>query len=136
MSFVYPKTIHLADTDAAGVVYFAKLLEICHEGYEESLAEFGINLQELVQKFTVAIPIVHAEADFFRPIFWRDRVILNLTPILLSETEFEVSYSLRKEDSDKALATGMTRHVCINSQTRKRVALPTPIQDWLQQASS
>jgi len=131
MSLVYPKTIHLSDTDAAGVVYFAKLLDIFHEAYEESLAHFGINLQELVQKFTVALPIVHAEADFFRPIFWRDRVIIKLNPILLSETEFEVSYSLHKEDSDKALATGMTRHVCIDSQTRKRVALPTTIKDWL-----
>ncbi|MDJ0549913.1 MAG: 1,4-dihydroxy-2-naphthoyl-CoA hydrolase, partial [Microcystis aeruginosa] len=32
----YERLIYLADTDAAGVVYFAHLLSICHEAYEFS----------------------------------------------------------------------------------------------------
>jgi len=34
MTFAYDRKIHFADTDSAGVVYFARLLSICHEAYE------------------------------------------------------------------------------------------------------
>jgi len=36
MPFTYSRTVHFADTDAAGVVFFANFLAICHEAYEES----------------------------------------------------------------------------------------------------
>ena len=46
MSFAYSRTIHFADTDAAGVVYFARYLSICHEAYEEALAAAGIDMKQ------------------------------------------------------------------------------------------
>jgi hypothetical protein len=33
----------------AGVVYFAHLLSICHEAYEFSLAQFGINIKDFLK---------------------------------------------------------------------------------------
>ena len=45
MPFVYRRTIRFADTDAAGVVFFPNYLAICHEAYEESLADDGIELK-------------------------------------------------------------------------------------------
>ena len=46
MPFEYPRTIRFADTDAAGVVYFAQILSICHEAYEASLQASGIELRQ------------------------------------------------------------------------------------------
>ena len=34
MAFAYYYTVRFQDTDAAGVVYFANVLRICHEAYE------------------------------------------------------------------------------------------------------
>ena len=49
MSFTYHRTIRFKDTDAAGVVYFANILAICNEAYEESLEASGIDFRnELV----------------------------------------------------------------------------------------
>ncbi|MFS8118916.1 MAG: acyl-CoA thioesterase, partial [Microcoleus sp.] len=45
MSFSYTRTVRFQDTDAAGVVYFANVLAMCHEAYEASLAASGINLK-------------------------------------------------------------------------------------------
>lgn len=45
MSFYYTRIVHFQDTDAAGVIYFANILAICHEAYEASLAAFNINLR-------------------------------------------------------------------------------------------
>ena len=45
-AFVYTRSIRFHETDAAGVVYFANVLVLCHEAYEASLAAAGIDLGE------------------------------------------------------------------------------------------
>lgn len=69
MSFIYTRTVRFGDTDAAGVVYFANVLAICHEAYESSLAASGIDLKAFFSQGVIAIPIVHASIDFCVPCF-------------------------------------------------------------------
>ena len=127
----YRRPIYLVDTDAAGVVYFANILVMCHEAYEKSLLEFGINLQELVSKSSVAIPIVHSSVDFFSPIFWGEELLINLVKKQLNQDNFEISYYIFKNLSNKKIAQAKTRHVAINGNTRQRIALPERIIQWL-----
>lgn len=137
MAFFYPRTVYLADTDAAGVVYFACAMNMCHEAYEESLAAANISLQQLITDSEIAIPIVHAEINFFRPMFCGDKLLINLVTQQLSDNEFTVDYNIVLASSlDKKLARGNTKHVCINPATRTRVKLPQTIIDWLKQYSS
>jgi 1,4-dihydroxy-2-naphthoyl-CoA hydrolase len=129
MPFSYSRTVRLADTDAAGVVYFTKMLDICHEAYEACLEDSGINLPDLVRDTKIALPIVHAEVDFFRPLCWGDGIQVVVTPQLISDAELTVHYKLTAGSELKAVA--LTRHVCIHSETRKRVGLPNVFQQWL-----
>jgi 1,4-dihydroxy-2-naphthoyl-CoA hydrolase len=58
MAFIYSRTIHFQETDAAGVVYFANLLALCHEAYEASLAEAGVDLRQFFSSGgEVAVPV-------------------------------------------------------------------------------
>lgn len=123
--FSIPYRVRLADTDAAGVVYFAHLLAMCHTAYEEVLVNLGIDLPKWVRQGTIAIPIIHGEIDCLRPIFWGDLVIITLTPQLVSDNEFVIAYQFTSEtEPDRILAKGKTQHVCINPQTRQRQPLP------------
>lgn len=132
MPFTYRYTVRLSDTDAAGVVYFANLLKMCHEAYEEALAVVGINLRKFVSNSSTAIPLVHASVDFFSPIFCGDQLLINLKTQQLNETEFVISYQVFANSSlDKPLAKAKTRHVCINPSTRTRTQLPSLIIKWL-----
>ncbi|MFP4253734.1 MAG: acyl-CoA thioesterase [Halothece sp.] len=132
MKFTYSYRVRLADTDAAGVVYFASLMSICHIAYEETLITRGINLQQWVKEGTIAIPILHGEIDCLRPIYWGDLVLITLTPQFLSETELVISYELITEaDTEKILAKGQTKHVCINPQTRQRFPFPNQFREAL-----
>jgi 1,4-dihydroxy-2-naphthoyl-CoA hydrolase len=134
MVFTYSRRIYLADTDAAGVVYFASLMSICHQAYEESLATVGINLQEFLVDSSVAIPIVHSEISFFRPIFCGDKITINLTAEQLNEQEFAITYQIIA--SETKLAQGSTRHICINPKTRIKIPLPENIMQWLKLVAS
>lgn len=132
MTFKYSRRIYLGDTDAAGVVYFAKGMEICHEAYEESLASQGISLQQMLQDRAIALPIVHAEIDFDRPLFCGDRIQVNLTPELIGNNEFAIDYQifLATTDLPKAVIKAQTTHVCINPNLRIRTDLPETILQW------
>jgi 1,4-dihydroxy-2-naphthoyl-CoA hydrolase len=132
MPFTHNRTVRFQDTDAAGVVYFANVLSICHEAYEASLAASGINLKSFFNNPTAAIPIIHASVDFLRPMFCGDKLLIHLTPQQLGENKFEIAYQIvEASSSEQQLAKAITKHVCINPITRTRTQLPEAITQWL-----
>ena len=129
-AFTYHRTVRFSDTDAAGVVYFANVLSMCHEGYEASLAASGINLKSFFNNLEVAIPITHASVDFLRPMFCGDEVLIRLMPQQLNEYKFEIAYEIVAVSSEEVLIKAITRHVCINPMSRKKTGLPDGIVQW------
>jgi 1,4-dihydroxy-2-naphthoyl-CoA hydrolase len=134
MSFSYSRTIRFADTDAAGVVYFANLLSICHEAYEASLMASGIELRTFFNNPRAAIPIVHASIDFFQPLFCGDEVAIALTPHALSGDRFEITYLIHAASmaTECPLAKARTEHVSIDPQLRNRQPLTTAMIHWIE----
>lgn len=130
MPFTYTRKIRFQDTDAAGVVYFANLLAICHEAYEESLSKSGINIKSFFSNSDVAIPIIHASVDFFRPMCCGDIIILFLIPQYLTSNKFAINYKIFTP-TQEVIAKALTRHVCIDSINRTRKELPRDLIDWL-----
>ena len=120
--YVYQRTVRFSDTDAAGVVYFANVLSICHEAYEASLKASGINIKGFFTNLaSVGFPIVHANVDFLRPMYCGDELIVSLFPTRISVDTFEIIYEVTVVDV--LVAKAMTRHVCIdvNSRTRREL---------------
>ncbi|MEL6470275.1 MAG: thioesterase family protein [Cyanobacteria bacterium J06623_4] len=141
MSFLYRRTIRFHETDAAGVMYFANLLSLCHEAYETAIAAAGFDLATFFSaRGAVALPIVHTSADFFQPMRCGDSVAVRTKPQLLTADSFEISYevfpqregSQAVDGSAKCLANALTRHVCISPQTRHRQALPAELTRWVE----
>jgi 1,4-dihydroxy-2-naphthoyl-CoA hydrolase len=143
MAFIYTRTIRFGDTDAAGVVYFANVLAICHEAYESSLADSGIDLKVFFSQGAIAIPIRHASIDFMRPMFCGDRLCVEVLPQQKSDYEFAITYeifangvdgivSAEERQSRQVLSKATTRHVCIDPVARSKQALPSEIKAWLQ----
>jgi 1,4-dihydroxy-2-naphthoyl-CoA hydrolase len=131
--FTYERTIHFPDTDAAGVVFFANYLAICHEAYEEALAAAGLPVRTFFSDQGIMIPVSKSSADYLRALYCGDRVKVSVTPTLLSENSYAVEYDLiRLSRSEKLAAHVRTAHVCISSATRERTALPTTLLAWIQ----
>jgi 1,4-dihydroxy-2-naphthoyl-CoA hydrolase len=135
LPFIYDRTIHFRDTDAAGVVYFANGLSLCHEAYEASLAASGIELKSFFRGGAIAVPITHASIDFFKPMFCGDRIAVSLVKTLLSPDSFQIEYQLffdLESDEKKAIAKALTKHVCIDPSTRKRCNLSQDLMKWIE----
>ena len=94
------RSVRFGETDAAGVVHFAHLLRWCHEAYEESLERFGIPAAALFPTPggapAVALPIVHCQADFLRPLVCGDALTIRLAPQPLDGGGFEVRYCVSR----------------------------------------
>lgn len=133
MSFIYHLRVRLADTDAAGVIYFANMAKFFHEAYEESLISSGIDMDRFLRNSSIGFPIVHSSIDFFQPIFCGETLTISGTPTQLSDSKFEIVYIAVRdlENPLTQIAKGKTVHVAIDTQTRKRTDLPPTIVNWL-----
>ena len=133
--FIYHRTVHFQDTDAAGVVYFANGLSLCHEAYEAALAAAGIDIKAFFRGDAIAVPITHASIDFFKPMFCGDRITISLKQTLLSPESFQIEYELffnGDEVEKKAIAKAITKHTCIDINTRKRCNLSQELLKWIE----
>lgn len=132
MPFTYHRRVHFADTDAAGVVYFARYFSICHEAYEEALLQAGIDLNRFFGDEGVILPVSHATSNFLRPLHCGEAIEVEFSAELLKENEFALDYTIfRAGPARKAAAKVRTRHVCIDSATRRRRPLPEKIAAWM-----
>ena len=130
MAFTYYYTVRFQDTDAAGVVYFANVLRICHEAYEVSLAASGINLKSFFTNPSVAFPIVHANVDFLRPMYCGDNLMISLLAEKIGLDKFEITYEIIIDEV--VVAKAITRHVCIDISSRNKLELPNYMNHWLE----
>ncbi len=136
-------------------MHFHQLLRWCHEAYEESLERFGLTAAEIfprphwavdgasgreqerpevpsltVALLKVALPIVHCSADYWRPLRVGDPLAITLEPRRLDPGQFEVVYSFCSQNA--MVARGVTRHLAIGAEDRRRCVLPDAIQRWLE----
>ncbi|MGD1872868.1 MAG: acyl-CoA thioesterase [Mastigocoleus sp.] len=129
MSFTHHYTVRFEDTDAAGVVYFANILNICHQAYESSLEAVNINLKDFFTNPPIAYPIVHASVDFLRPIFCGDKLLVTLLPHKVGIDKFEIDYQILV--SDVLVSKAITRHVCIDAISKRKREVSNEVIAWL-----
>ena len=134
------RTVRFGDTDAAGVVHFHEMFRWCHETWEESLEKYGIVLLEIFPttqinscQLDVALPIVHCEANYFKPLYVGDTITIELNPEKLDESSFVLRFKLVKNGEN--IGSINIKHVSINPITRERCTLSEQINMWLYQSS-
>ncbi|HVS54505.1 MAG TPA: thioesterase family protein [Opitutaceae bacterium] len=132
MPFSYQRTVRLADTDAAGVVYFARVLSLCHEAYEEALAAAGLDLNDLLGAGGIVVPIAKSEAEYLRPLRTGDKLRIVVTPDTHSEKTFSLRFEVVKLGAPEKLAARVrTEHVCTSPAKRERAPLPPKLLAWV-----
>ena len=123
---VEPAVVRFQDVDAAGVVFYARIFDYFHDAYVAFLRIRGVPLEEALSDRSWAAPLRHAEADYFRPLRFGDAFTVTLARVDLEETEFRIGY--RVDRGAEVACVGMTRHVSVDPETFRRVALPDALR--------
>lgn len=120
--------VALHDTDAAGVLFFAHLFRHAHDAYEGWMARLGFPLDAMLRDGELRLPLVHAEADYRRPLHHGAAVTVRLTPAV-GERSFTVDYRFQTADGHLA-ATARTVHTAIDTQGRR--SLPAELREAIE----
>ena len=119
-------SIRFQDVDAAGIIFYPNVLALCHDVYVDFLAAHGSPLHEVLQKPTWIAPIRHAEADYFRPLRFGDRVTIAIALAHLEPAELpsEVTLGYQVAKGEEIHAVVQTVHTFVDPNTFKRVRIP------------
>ena len=111
------RRINFYHCDPAGILFYARLFEICHSAYEEMISGFKLD-ENYWQNDDYVVPIVKCDAGFYKPVKPGEYVNIELAVTELRETTFQLSYSIKNE-SDVEVASAKTVHVFVDKQKWK-----------------
>lgn len=111
------KKINFYHCDPAGILFYARLFEICHSVYEEIINSFEL-VENFWQNDDYVVPIVKCEAGFFKPVKPGEEVTVELFVSQLRKTSFELSYEIKNENN-VSVASAKTVHVFVDRKIWK-----------------
>jgi len=123
------KTINFYDCDPAGVLFFARLFEICHSAYEDLINSFKLE-SDYWNNNTYAVPIVHTEGEYMLPLKAGDKVIIETMVSKLKESSFELKYVLKNAEG-KITNEGKTVHIFVDKMKWKKIPISPEVKDNL-----
>lgn len=128
--FSYKTSVHLRDTDATGVLFFAEQFKMALEAFEAYLKSAGLPLGKIIQTTHFLMPIAHAEADYMAPLRVGDN--LEIFPKLerLGTSSFTISYRFQKGKDEVGNVSLV--HVTVSKETLKSISIPEELHSLLQ----
>ncbi|NUP04623.1 MAG: acyl-CoA thioesterase [Polyangiaceae bacterium] len=126
------RAVKFQDVDAAGTIFFPRVLEYMADVYQELLARAGIDVPRVLREKTLAIPLVHAEADFVTPLFFGDQATVQVLVARVGTKSVVFGHRIKKGDAVAAI--GSTVHVFVDGATFRPTAVPDALRDYLSSA--
>jgi 1,4-dihydroxy-2-naphthoyl-CoA hydrolase len=122
--------INFFDTDPGGVIFYSNLLKFAHVGYEELFNSFDLYHKYFLEGEFI-IPIIHAEADYLKPIRAGDQIKIMIELTRLENSSFELSYVFKNAQNETA-AKARTVHVMVNKNSFKKTDIPEDLKFQLE----
>ncbi|MBN2373105.1 acyl-CoA thioesterase [bacterium] len=129
--FSYKINVRLHQTDAAGRLFFGQIFMIAHDVFQEFLGSLGLGIASILNESGFIFPVVHAEADYKRPIFVDEILTINAKIEKLGPCSFTTSYQIFSDSGERA-GTVKIVHVAVERLTGKKAPLPSFLKDAFQ----
>jgi 1,4-dihydroxy-2-naphthoyl-CoA hydrolase len=130
--YTHKTTLRLRDTDAAGVIYFANIFDLAHEAFEAFMDSVGMDIGVILRSTPFDLPVVHAEADFKKPILPGDKLRIHVWNERVGDTSFTLMYRVFNSD-DVEVAEVRITHVVVDRKEGVKKALTEELRFALKQ---
>lgn len=127
-AFVDRRAIRFQDIDAAGIIFYPRVLEMFHDAYGAFLAFAGCPLTEVVKAGKWIAPVRHAEADYFKPLRFGDDVDVEICRAHVTETEATLGYRVVRSAGQELCVVGQVVHTFVECSTFKRTPMPEVVR--------
>jgi YbgC/YbaW family acyl-CoA thioester hydrolase len=129
MFFNAKRKINFYDCDAAGILFYARIYELCHSVYEEMIQSFKLKENYWANEDYV-VPIIHSQATYKKPLVYNSFVEIELSVTNLSTSAFKLSYNCRNEGGELCVEVETT-HVFVYKKTWKKKAIKDDVRAGL-----
>ena len=126
---IQERTVKFQEVDAAGTIFFPRILEYFADNYNGLLEKAGLDVPRMLKERTLAAPLAHAEATFLHPLFFGDRVEVEIRRTRLGKTSVTIGHRLVKDG--RTMAIGTTAHVFVDGKTFKKAEVPPELVGYL-----
>ncbi len=127
-AYVNTRAVRFQDVDAAGIIFYPRLLEYFHDAYLEFLTHVGQPLHASLGRAPWLSPIRHAEADFLRPLRFGDALEVGLVAAHASPekdpNEVTIGFRIVKLASAEVAAIGQSVHTFVDAVSFRRTRIP------------
>jgi acyl-CoA thioesterase FadM len=126
--FVRTREVRFQDVDAAGIIFYPRLLEYFHDAYLEFLSHVGQPLHASLGHSSWLSPVRHAEADFLRPLRFGERIEVGIVGLRLTPepepTEVTLGFRISKLEPAEAACLGQSVHTFVDAISFRRTSIP------------
>jgi 1,4-dihydroxy-2-naphthoyl-CoA hydrolase len=125
--FNFSFTVALHDIDAAGIIFFAHLFRRAHDAFEAFTGHIGIDMPTILEQGHYGLPVVHSEADYFKPIRYGDKLRVTAEVAALGHASFTMAYGFLNEAGDPVARVRIV-HVVLDREKGKSMAIPEELR--------
>lgn len=130
MSFRATIPVRFQDVDAAGVLFFGRIFDYCHQAYEELIGSFGVDRAHYFAGADYLVPIAHAEADYRSPIRLGERVTVTIDVTRMGRASVRLRYRVTGAAAEDLRAEVMTVHAFVDRATMRPISIPEPLRGF------
>ena len=130
MSFRATIPVRFQDVDAAGVLFFGRIFDYCHQAYEELIGSFGIDRAHYFAGADYLVPIAHAEADYRSPIRLGERVSVAIDVTRVGRASIRLRYRVTGAGPEDLRAEVVTVHAFVDRATMRPISIPEPLRGF------
>jgi len=127
-AFSVERDVRFQEVDAAGIVFYPRVLEYFSDTFIAFLGDRGTKLAEVLRENRWGAPLRHAEADYFKPLRYGDRIEVALVRALLEQSEICVGWRVARCSDGVVTSVGQTVHVFVDMRTFKRCSVPAELR--------
>ena len=122
--FVFRRPVRFAEVDAAGLVFFPRYHEYCHDALEAFFGELPGGYAALFRERDLGVPTVHLETDFKSPLRFGDVARFEMAIERVGRTSVTFHHTIRRESDGIVAAT--VRHVVVMTRISTLTPIPVP----------
>lgn len=121
--FCLPIRVYYEDTDAGGVVYHSTYLNFMERARTEWMFARGINLNTYALTDQKMFVVKSIQVDYKKPAVLCDDLVVKT--VIQKVTATRVYFEQLIYRNDELLVSGLVELVCLNTETRRPIPLPS-----------
>lgn len=129
---VHERPVRFEDVDAAGILFFARFFNYCHEAMERFFEELPGGYAALVIDRKIGFPAVHVASDFTAPLRYGDVARIAGSIIKLGTTSCTFRFAMTRAKDGIAVANMEHVIVCSDLVTLTKLPFPADIRAVLE----